>query len=82
MVKRERITLTQANACIDAYQPIPLRLVNVDLKLSLSVVNRFRIYAYDAYPLACALQLGTPLLTLDGALATAAATLSIDVLEI
>lgn len=82
MVKRERITLTQANACIDAYQPIPLRFVNVDLKLSLSVVNRFRIYAYDAYPLACALQLGTPLLTLDGALATAAATLSIDVLEI
>lgn len=82
MIKRQRVTLTQANACIDAYQEIPIRLVNVDLKQSLALVRQLRVYAYDAYLLVCAMQLGTPLLTLDEPLRVAAAALGIEVLEI
>lgn len=82
MIKRQRVTLAQANACIDAYQEIPIRLVNVDLKQSLALVRQLRVYAYDAYLLVCAMQLGTPLLTLDEPLRAAAAALGIEVMEI
>lgn len=82
MIKRERITLAQANACIDAYQQIPIRLVNIDIKQSLALVKKFRIYAYDAYLLVCAMQFGTPLLTLDEPMRVAAAAIGIEVLEI
>lgn len=82
MVKRERVTLAQANACIDAYLKIPIKLVDVDLKQSLALVRKLRMYAYDAYLLVCAMQLGTPLLTLDEPLKVAAQSLGIDVLEV
>ena len=82
MVKRQRITLAQANSCVDAYLQIPIRLVNVDLKQSLALVKQLRVYAYDAYLLVCAMQLGTPLLTLDEPLKLAAGSLGIEVLEV
>lgn len=82
MVKRQRITLAQAQACIDAYLQIPIKLVNVDLKQSLALVKRLRIYAYDAYLLVCAMQQGAPLLTLDEALKVGAESIGIDVVEV
>jgi len=82
MVKRERVTLAQAHACIDAYLKIPIKLVDVDLKQSLALVRKLRMYAYDAYLLVCAMQLGTPLLTLDEPLKLAAQSLGIEVLEV
>ena len=54
----------------------------MDLKQSLRLVKRLRIYAYDAYLLVCAMQFGAPLLTLDGPLKTAASALGIEVLEV
>ena len=57
-------------------------LVSVDLKQSLALVRQLNIYAYDAYLLVCAMQLGTPLLTLDAPLKVAAASLGIEVMEI
>jgi predicted nucleic acid-binding protein len=82
MIKRQRVTLAQANACVDAYLRIPIRMVSVDLKQSLALVRQLNMYAYDAYLLVCAMQLGTPLLTLDEPLKVAAAALGIEVMEI
>jgi len=82
MVKRQRITLAQAASCVDAYLQIPIKLVNVDLKQSLALVKQFRMYAYDAYLLVCAMNLGTPLLSLDEPLKTAAQSLGIEILEV
>ena len=82
MIKRDRITLRQAHACIEAYQQIPIRLIEVDLKQTLGVVNQLRVYAYDAYLLVCAMQMGTPLLTLDRSLKSAAADFGIETLEV
>ena len=59
-----------------------IKLIDVDLKQALGVVKRLRVYAYDAYLLVCAVQLGTPLLTLDRSLRSAAASLGIEVLEV
>ena len=82
MVKRQRITSAQANACIDVYLKIPIRLIDVDLKQAMGLVKKLRTYAYDAYMLVCAQQIGTPLLTLDDALKIHAESVGIEVLEI
>ena len=82
MIKRQRVTLAQANACVEAYLQIPIKLINVDLKQSLALVKQFRMYAYDTYLLVCAMQMGTPLLTLDESLRVAASSLGIEVLEV
>lgn len=80
MLKRERIDLSQANACIRAYSEIPIKWVDVDLAGSVTIASRFRMYAYDAYLLNCAVFYHAPLLTVDGALKIAARQLGITVL--
>ncbi|MCZ2099496.1 MAG: type II toxin-antitoxin system VapC family toxin [Anaerolineae bacterium] len=60
----------------------PHQWVDVDLKQALGMVKQLRVYAYDAYLLVCAMQMGTPLLTLDQPLKLAAANLGIEVLEV
>jgi predicted nucleic acid-binding protein len=82
MIKRKRITLTDANACLTAYLRIPIRHIEVDLLQVLSVVKKLQIYAYDAYFLETARQLGSPLLTLDRSLATHARNVGLSVMEI
>lgn len=82
MVKRERISVSQAQSCIAVYQKIPIKFINIDLQQSLALSARFRMYAYDAYLLMCAAQQNTPLLTLDGPLKIAAVSMGIKVLEV
>ena len=82
MLKRERINLAQAQSCLAVYQQIPVKLVSVDLTQALAITVRFRMYAYDAYILVCAMQFHAPLITLDGPLKKAATQLGITVLEV
>lgn len=82
MLKRDRITLAQANACVAAYGKIPIRLMDVELRPALVLTGKLRVYAYDAYMLVCAQRLGTPLLTLDEALKVHAEAMGIEILEV
>jgi len=82
MVKRGRITLEQAKAAIEIYEQIPINLVDVDLKQALEIVDKHKVYAYDAYMIACALNQDCPLLTLDGGLAYAAKAAGVEVWEV
>ncbi len=77
-LKRRRFTLAEGQRALTAYAAIPMRLVDVDLALSLDLAAEHSLYAYDAYLLTCALQHRAPLLTLDVALSRTANTLSID----
>ena len=81
MIKRGRITLEQATTAIEIYEQIPINLLDVDLKQALEMVDKHKIYAYDAYMIACALNRNCPLLTLDGGLAYAAKAAGIEVWE-
>jgi len=74
--------LTQATDCLDAYAEVPIKLVDVNLKRALALVEKHRIYAYDAYLLVCAMQSNSPLLTLDKPLQRVADSLAIQVLEV
>ncbi len=81
MLKRNRITLSQAQSCITLYQQIPIKFMDVDLHKTIELVEQLKIYAYDAYLIQCALQTQTPLLTLDAGLCHAAKSIGITILE-
>ena len=82
MLKRRRITLSLANQAIRSYEQMQFRFIDVDLNQSLDLSARLGLYAYDAYVLACALNLRSPLLTLDNGLAGNAARAGVRVLDI
>lgn len=82
MMKRNRITLQEAETAIEIYRQIPLHFVDVSLKQSLELSHRLKIYAYDAYLITCALTQGCALLTLDGGLSYAAKAAGVTVVEV
>ncbi len=65
----------------DAVKMIPVGLRPVNILSALDLAVRFRIYAYDAYFLECALTLRAPILTLEKKMKRIARELSIEVLE-
>lgn len=82
MFKRKAIGLTEALQLLEAYAAIPIRMAGIELKQAVELSARLNVYAYDAYVLACAINQGTPLLTLDGGLKERARKLKLDVLEV
>ena len=82
MIKRGRITPEQATTAIEIYEQIPINLVDVDLKQALETVDKHKVYAYDAYMIACAVYRNCPLLTLDGGLSYAAKAAGVEVWEV
>jgi len=82
MLKRDRVTLAQAEAALAAYQAIPVRFVDIDLVEAIRIAGAVRIYAYDAYVLACSRSTGCPVMSLDRGLLTAAEALAIDIVEV
>lgn len=82
MFKRGRISLREAKAAVEVFQRIAIRLTTVDLERALELSHQLRIYAYDAYLIACSLQHRAALLTLDGGLREAARRAKADILEV
>lgn len=60
---------------------IPVRLRAIDVQGALELACTRKIYAYDAYFLWCAKDLGCPLLTLDKQMRRIAGDLGIRILE-
>jgi len=82
MLKRGRINLDQAFRAIEIYRQIPIRYVDVEMELTLELVDKFAIYAYDAYILLCALKYRSSLITLDNSLAITARLTGVKVIEV
>jgi predicted nucleic acid-binding protein len=82
LLKRRRLKLAEVQAALAAYALIPIRLVEVELGVALELADRFGLYAYDAYLMACARRHGAPLLTLDPRLGRAAHEAGVLVLEV
>ena len=81
MVKRKTLTASEAMAVLEGVRAIPVRLVAVDIQKALKIALEYNIYAYDAYFLQCAMQLSSPLITLDKKMKQVAYDLKIDVVE-
>lgn len=82
MLRRRRADLRELRVALLAFRAIPLRLVEVDLGLSLTLCAEHGLYAYDAYVLACARAQRCALLTLDGGLMAAARRAQVTVVEL
>jgi predicted nucleic acid-binding protein len=82
LMKRRRIKLSQVQSVLAAYGRIPVRLVDIELGAALELADRFGLYAYDAYLMACARRHGAPLLTLDARLGRSAREAGVQVLEV
>ena len=81
MFKRKAIGIREGLQLLEAYAAIPIRMAEIGLKQAVELSARLNVYAYDAYVLACAINQGAPLLTLDGGLRERARQLKLDVLE-
>jgi len=82
MLKKGVLEPREVTAAWDAVQAIPVALQGLHVRTALTLATRFRIYAYDAYFLECALRLRVPLLTLDRGMKRIARELGITVLEL
>jgi predicted nucleic acid-binding protein len=82
LLKRRRLKLSDVQAALTAYAAIPIRFVDIELAAALELADRFGLYAYDAYLMACARRQRAPLLTLDARLGRAAQEAGVHVLEV
>ncbi len=82
MLKRGRLVSEDIFVVWDAVQHIPVDLRSVDIREALKIASKFKIYAYDAYFLVCALSLRSPLLTLDQRMIEVAKDLEIQIIEV
>ena len=82
MLKKKRITLEQTCSALAAYADIAIRFYEVNLKEALSLCVKANLYAYDAYFIACALRLKSPLLSLDEALLSVAAESGVSTIKV
>jgi predicted nucleic acid-binding protein len=82
LFKQRRLTVDQALAAIDLYQRMSVKLREIDLVAAIRAADRFRIYAYDAYMIQCAIEAGTDLLTLDRGLKAAARAAGVPLREV
>ena len=82
MLKRNRVTAAEAIQAIEAYQRIPLRMVDVELDEAIKLVDKLNINAYDAYLIRCAIKYRSPLLSLDQSLVNSAKSARAQVLEV
>lgn len=82
MLKRNRVTLAQAQQAIEIYHSIPVRFVEVELDQALVIADQLNIYAYDAYLVRCAIRYKLPLISLDRGLLDSAKQMKVDIIEV
>ena len=82
MLKRGRMTLAHAESVLKNYEKIPIRFVEVSLHESLRISADRKIYAYDAFLIACARDQRCRLISLDKALLQASKDSGIQVVEV
>jgi len=82
MLRRGRTTIRSVQQALAFYAKVPIRFVPLDLEEALELAGALKLYAYDAYLLACARRYRAPLLTLDKGLQAQASAAGVEVLEL
>ncbi|MFC1815544.1 type II toxin-antitoxin system VapC family toxin [Thermodesulfobacteriota bacterium] len=81
MLKRGALKSDEVILAWEMVQYIPVDLRRIDIGTALKIATQYNIYAYDAYFLECALNLHSPLLTLDRQMKEIAQKIGIQVME-
>ena len=82
VLKRGRMTLSQAQSVLKNYERIPIRFVEVSLHESIEIAADRKIYAYDAFLIACARNQRCKLISLDRALLQASVDTGVQIVEV
>jgi predicted nucleic acid-binding protein len=82
LLKRDMITLKQAQIVLNSFSKIPIQMVEIDLFHSLEIAHHSKIYAYDAYMISCALEHKCSLLTLDQKMKEIAIKMKCKIIEV
>ena len=82
LLKRRRVTPDEIQRALESYARIPIRFLEVELDVALMIAAKHRVYAHDAYLVACSLAQGAPLLTLDRGLERVATAAGVTVIEV
>ncbi len=64
-VKRHRISPEEAVLAYKEFMRIPIRLIEPNIAKAVKIATEEKHYAYDAYYIACAIDTGNPLYSLD-----------------
>ncbi len=67
-VKRHRIAADIVSEIYREFEKLPVRLVEPDIEKAVQIAAEENHYAYDAYYIVCALDMGLPLYSLDNGL--------------
>jgi predicted nucleic acid-binding protein len=81
MMKRNALTVDEVFYAWNLVQHIPVDLRRIDIRAALDLATQFDICAYDAYFLECALDIRSPLLSLDRKTRSIAQEIGIKVVE-
>jgi predicted nucleic acid-binding protein len=81
MMKRSSLKADEVILAWNTIQAIPVDLRRSDINAALNIATQHNIYAYDAYFLECALNLHSPLLTLDQRMKGIAREIGIKIME-
>jgi len=81
MIRRARLTMSEAQAAYESFSRMSVRLLPSDISAALELSASRNLYAYDAYFLVTTRKLGCPLITLDRRMRSVAAELGLDTLE-
>jgi len=82
MFKQNRITMKEVKQALHYYEQIPIRYCGISLEKSLEIATVLKIYAYDAYFIACAKSFNAPLISLDKVLLNNANSYNIQTIEV
>jgi predicted nucleic acid-binding protein len=81
MMRRNVLEVDEVILAWDMIQQIPVDLRRIEVRAALDIATQYNIYAYDAYFLQCALNLRSPLLTLDRQMKGIAQKIGIQIME-
>jgi predicted nucleic acid-binding protein len=81
MLKKNTLKKEEVESAWEIVQQIPVDLRHTNIKSALTIAIKYNLYAYDAYFLACAKNLRSPLLTLDLGMQKVAREIGIKILE-
>ncbi len=81
MMRRNVLEVDEVILAWDMIQQIPVDLRRIEIRAALDIATQYNIYAYDAYFLQCALNLRSPLLTLDRQMKGIAQKIGIQIME-
>ena len=81
MMERNALEADEVIIAWDMVQHIQVDLRRIEIEAALKIATQYNIYAYDAYFLECAINLHSPLLTLDRQMKVIAQKIGIQVME-